>query len=154
MHKGKTRKLQARAMRRSDQGFTLIEIMIVVVIISILAAIAVPSYNEYARRSARTLGQNYLAELAQRQELFFQNNRAYATTAEQLGFLMPPEVSQRYDSTSLAIVVNAGPPASFTITITPLTTGLLASEGVVTITSTGLRTWVDKNSNIKRWDER
>ena len=64
--KGKSVEFRMKLTQRLSRGFTLIEIMIVVVIISILAAIAVPSYNEYARRSARTLGQNYLAELAQR----------------------------------------------------------------------------------------
>lgn len=137
-----------------SRGFTLIEIMIVVVVIAILAAVAVPSYSEYVRRSARTVGQNYLAELAQRQELFFQNNRTYADTVAKLGLSIPGEVSDRYDAASLTIVVNAGPPASFTITMKPLTSGLLAGEGLVTITSTGIRTWVDKNKNTKRWDER
>lgn len=140
--------------QRLSRGFTLIEIMIVVVVIAVLAAIAVPSYSEYVRRSARTVGQNYLAELAQRQELFFQNNRTYADTVAKLGLSIPGGVSERYDAASLTIVVNAGPPASFTITMTPLTSGLLAGEGLVTITSTGIRTWVDKNNNTKRWDER
>lgn len=96
--------------QRLSRGFTLIEIMIVVVVIAVLAAIAVPSYSEYVRRSARTVGQNYLAELAQRQELFFQNNRTYADTVAKLGLSIPGGVSERYDAASLTIVVNAGPP--------------------------------------------
>lgn len=51
-----------------QHGFTLIEVMIVVAIIAILAAIGIPSYNEYIRRSHRAEAKNFLMAISQRME--------------------------------------------------------------------------------------
>lgn len=66
-------------MKASQQGFTLIEMMIVVAIIGILAAIAYPSYDEYVKRGNRTEGQAFLSDVAARQERYFSQNNAYIT---------------------------------------------------------------------------
>ncbi|HBP5388065.1 TPA: prepilin-type N-terminal cleavage/methylation domain-containing protein, partial [Pseudomonas aeruginosa] len=55
---------------KSNRGFTLIELMIVVVIIAILAGIAYPSYDEYVKRGNRTEGQALLSEAAATQERY------------------------------------------------------------------------------------
>lgn len=55
-------------MRGRHAGFTLMELMIVVVIASILAAIAVPSYLEHMNRTRRTDGKAALLEAAQKLE--------------------------------------------------------------------------------------
>jgi type IV pilus assembly protein PilE len=60
-----------------QRGFTLIEIMIVVVIIAILSAVAVPSYRDYVIRGQLVEGTSALAEGRIRLEQFFQDNRAY-----------------------------------------------------------------------------
>lgn len=73
--------------RRTTAGFTLIEVMIVVAIIGILAAIAYPSYDEYVKRGNRTEGQALLSEVAARQERFFAQNNRYVTTAADIGKL-------------------------------------------------------------------
>ena len=52
-------------MRKVHQGFTLIEVMIVVAIIGILSAIAMPSYTEYIRRGHRTEARASLLQMAQ-----------------------------------------------------------------------------------------
>jgi prepilin-type N-terminal cleavage/methylation domain-containing protein len=52
------------------QGFTLLELMIVVVIVGILAAIAIPSFRQYVYRSKVTQGITTLGEIRQRQEAY------------------------------------------------------------------------------------
>lgn len=67
-----------------SRGFTLMEMMIVVVILAILAAIALPSYQKYVLRSHRAEGQALLSEAAARQERYFAQNNSYAGTAAAL----------------------------------------------------------------------
>lgn len=66
-------------MKLKQSGFTLIEMMIVVAIIGILAAIAYPSYDEYVKRGNRTEGQALLSDASARQERYFAQNNAYIT---------------------------------------------------------------------------
>lgn len=67
-------------MRRTQQtGFTLIEMMIVVAIIGILAAIGYPSYRDYIIRGQLVDGTNGLAAIRAEMERHFQDNRTYVT---------------------------------------------------------------------------
>jgi type IV pilus assembly protein PilE len=59
-------------------GFTLIEIMIVVAIVGILAAIAVPQYTDYVIRGSLVEAHAGLADFRVRMEQFYQDNRTYA----------------------------------------------------------------------------
>ena len=58
-------------------GFTLVELMIVVAIVGILAAIAYPSYIESVRKGNRAEGRAALTSLLQQQERFFTQNNTY-----------------------------------------------------------------------------
>ena len=61
-----------------EQGFSLIELMIVVAIMGILSAIAIPSYVEHVRKGKRADAKVELLKLAQMQESYFVQNMSYA----------------------------------------------------------------------------
>ncbi|MEQ1883301.1 MAG: type IV pilin protein [Burkholderiales bacterium] len=63
---------------RKQFGFTLIELMVVVAIVGILAAIAVPQYNDYVKRSKIAEATSNLGAMRVRMEQYFQDNRQYA----------------------------------------------------------------------------
>ncbi|MDH4189191.1 MAG: prepilin-type N-terminal cleavage/methylation domain-containing protein [Betaproteobacteria bacterium] len=65
---------------RNATGFTLIELMIVVAIISILAAVALPQYNQYVTRSKLTEATSQLADLRTKMEGYYLDNRRYSST--------------------------------------------------------------------------
>ena len=69
-------------MRKSKQGFTLIELMITVSIIAILAVIAIPSYVKHMQRSHRSDAMSALMRIAAEQEKFYFQNSRYGTQAE------------------------------------------------------------------------
>jgi type IV pilus assembly protein PilE len=60
-----------------NKGFTLIELMIVVAIIGIISAVALPSYNSYIIRSKRTECRTALMQVMQQQERYFTQQNAY-----------------------------------------------------------------------------
>jgi type IV pilus assembly protein PilE len=78
-----------RTRCRQAAGFTLIELMIVVAIIAILAAIAVPIYSDYITRGKLAEAQNNLSALRVQMEQYFQDNRSYADGSGNCGATMP-----------------------------------------------------------------
>ncbi|WAE64180.1 prepilin-type cleavage/methylation domain-containing protein [Stutzerimonas sp. R40042] len=115
--------------------------MIVVVIIGILAAIALPNYRQYVIRSNRTAAQAQMLEIANRQQQFLLANRSYADTAalSASGFALSTEVSPHY---SFAVTVGSGTVPSFLITFTAL--GSQAVDGDLTLNHEGVKTPSDK----------
>ena len=77
-------------VRRRMQGITLIELMIVVVIVSILAAVAYPNYQEFTARAKRNEARAALLRLATNQERFYLNNNTFTTQLTALGFSTTP----------------------------------------------------------------
>ncbi len=62
---------------KNNQGFTLIELMVVVIVVAILAAIGIPSYADYVRRGRITEAISGLSEMRVKLEQYFQDNRTY-----------------------------------------------------------------------------
>jgi type IV pilus assembly protein PilE len=71
--------------RRTGAGFSLIELMITVGILTILASIAFPSYRTYVLRSNRGDATQALLRIAAQQEKYFLQNNIYAATMDDLG---------------------------------------------------------------------
>jgi type IV pilus assembly protein PilE len=69
-----------------QRGYTLIEILIVVAILGILAAVAIPSYRQNIIASNRSVAQAGLLDLANRQEQFYLDNRIYTGDLTDLGY--------------------------------------------------------------------
>jgi type IV pilus assembly protein PilE len=63
--------------QRRLRGFTLIELMVTVAVVSILAAIAIPSYGNYVRRGKVVEATSALADMRMKMEQYYQDNRTY-----------------------------------------------------------------------------
>lgn len=71
-----------KTAQKFQQGFTLIEVMIVVAVIGILSAIAFPSYTAYIQRSHRAEAKNFLQSVAQRLEQNYSLSGSYNATQD------------------------------------------------------------------------
>ena len=104
-------------------GFSLIELMIVVVIVGILLAISVPAYQGYVLRSHRADGQASLVDIAARQERFVAQNNTYTT-----------EISA---NTGLGIGSTTSREGYYNMTVGACGGGAIATCYLVTATATG-----------------
>jgi type IV pilus assembly protein PilE len=139
--------IRIRSRLTDSAGFTLIELMVVVVIASVLIAIAIPSYISSARKSRRTEAKTALLDLAGREERYFDTSSppVYTAVPSQLGYgaaAFPVTVGSGYYSVTLILTTVAGVPG-YTITATPVVGNNQAKDIQCTsfqLTSTGIQT--------------
>ncbi|WNL47434.1 type IV pilin protein [Dyella sp. BiH032] len=131
----------ARAGRARARGFTLVELMIVVAVIAILAAVAIPNYYRYMLRANRAAAEDVMLDMASAQERYMIDSRVYTTDPSQLGYgTLPDSVSSNYTFT---IALVAGPPPGYTITAAPKSGSLQSRDtdcGTLKLDSSGNKT--------------
>lgn len=120
-----------------NAGFTLIEIMITVAIIGILAAIALPSYQEYIAKSRRAEATTVMLEAGQYMRRYYSANDSFTTTLPS-GLTNIPRDQSTNQNYKVAATVNT---TSFTITATVQSTGPMANDkcGTYSFTSQGAK---------------
>ncbi|HRP98309.1 MAG TPA: type IV pilin protein [Rhodocyclaceae bacterium] len=114
-------------------GFTLIELMIVVVVIAILAAVALPSYQEHVRKSRRVDAQTAMLELAQFMERHYTTSNSYA------GAALPGGVTDRV-ADFYTITLSAQSAQAYTLQAAPTSRQSADMCGTLTLSHTGVRT--------------
>jgi type IV pilus assembly protein PilE len=121
-----------------QRGVTLLELMVILVVIAILTAIAIPTYDTFVQRTRRSEAREALADLAARQEQFFLDNKTYAASAGDLG---------RATTTANGYFVMSIPSASTTAyTLTASAQGTQTKDTgctAITLTSLNAKTPVD-----------
>jgi type IV pilus assembly protein PilE len=119
-----------------QNGFTLIELMITVAVVAILAALAYPSFEGAMMKNRRAAAQAYLSDVAQKQQQYLMDARAYTNDSAVLKVVPPADVTRFYD---LTITVAASTPPSFTATATPKAGGAQVKDGPLSITHNGTK---------------
>ena len=101
-------------MKKFARGFTLIELLIVIAIIGILMAIALPNYNEYVLKGKLTEAMSVLSDLQVRQDAYYADNRAYSAMTPRTGQV------QYFTTTASCVTSNAAQSYSCTLASAPL----------------------------------
>lgn len=120
-------------------GFTLIEVMVVVAIVSVLAALVYPSYASSVRRGDRAAARAALLEAQQYMERYYAANSRYSVASDGTGAPSLPTRLQaippgapKYDLTVSAVTLN-----SYTLTADPRSNS--ETCGNLTLTNTGVK---------------
>jgi type IV pilus assembly protein PilE len=135
------------------QGFTLIELMIVVAIIAILSAMAYPVYTQHVQRTRRTDAREMLMRVASAEERYYTTNNKYATDSSALSTLGFP-AGGLSESGFYAISIATGTTSdaqSYALTAAPQGAQIADTCGDLTINSVGVKGQSGATTNGNCW---
>ena len=121
---------------RHNRGFSLVELMIVVAVVAILAAVGYPSYISHTRKSHRADAQSLLMTAAGRQQQFLLDTRSYGADLAALNVSAPQSLTRFY---TVTMTVSAGTVPAFTVTAAPLGAQAADKCGTLALTNNGIK---------------
>ena len=144
----------------NKNGFTLLEIMIVVVIIGILAAIAYPSYTQHIIKSNRVDVQSEMVRIASLMQRYKVLNSSFLKSSGQpvtLDDLNVPEAFPNTDKSLYELSLSNVTAGTWTLKATPTPATLQADNGAVIMNNNGEKCWTKGASNCtvsstSNWD--
>jgi type IV pilus assembly protein PilA len=129
-------------LRTMQKGFTLIELMIVVAIIGILAAVALPAYQDYTKRSHVTEGLSLAGGAKSAVTEYYSSNGVWPTTNAQAGLASSASITGNAVN-SVAVSGSGTITVTFNTKVTPAATVILKGTD-----STGSVTWDCKGGSL------
>jgi type IV pilus assembly protein PilE len=142
------------------RGFTLLEVMIVCAVVGVLAAIALPAYQNQVKKGNRSAAQQFMLDVATKEQQILMDSRRYVAVTDTsyfgnkpsdtnagVGIAAPASTTGRY--TFAVTVDNTTTPPTFLITATAATGEAVdAASAKITVDQAGTRNYLDSGGTV------